>query len=141
MKKKWLLIVLGITACALLVVVMLALSHRHPLVNRENFERIEVGMHRSKVEAILGRPPGKRELEAAFRCPPGRLVRNPLVTVWVSDGALGVASKEWPGARDDEDRVWSVIVSFDADDIVQDKCISAHPLSLEPSWFRSIWPF
>src|SRR5262249_54249985 len=131
MRKKWLLAVLGaVLAVAVALGAILALSHRHPLVNRENYERIEVGMHRSEVESILGRPTWELTLRHDVK--------------WDSDRPLGVASEEWPGARDAEELEWSVYVWFNSNDLVQYKKLGAKTkpstLSALQTWLQSIWP-
>src|SRR5262249_38907063 len=106
---------------------------------RENYERIQLGMHRSEVEAVLGRPPRPRELEAAFDGLRGTYVLNPQVTIWLADRPLAVESDEWHNKYPAD--VWTVIVSFDSDGRVKDKHFGAVPLPDRPSWIQSIWPF
>jgi hypothetical protein len=132
MRKKWLSIVLGvILAAAVVVGAVLMVRPRHPLVTRENYERIEVGMHRAEVENILGRPSRELTLRHDVR--------------WDSDRPLGVASKEWPGASDNEDVDWTVYVWFKADDTVQYKHLGEKtrpPLLTQfQTWLQSLWPF
>lgn len=59
MTKRRLVWVIVAVCLALAVVLAGALVVRpHPVVNRANFERVNEGMTRAEVEAILGRLPG-----------------------------------------------------------------------------------
>jgi hypothetical protein len=57
MKKKWWIIAAAtIAGCIGLALVIPALRPPRPGVTKENFDRIEIGMTRADVEAILGEP-------------------------------------------------------------------------------------
>ena len=57
MKKKWWIIALAtIAGCIGLAFLIPALRPWRPGVTKENFDRIEIGMTRAEVEAILGPP-------------------------------------------------------------------------------------
>jgi hypothetical protein len=55
-KSRWLLLGLLIAGSVCAVVVVLTLMMRSPLT-KENFDRIQVGMTRTEVEAVFGEPP------------------------------------------------------------------------------------
>jgi len=57
MRKKWWIIAAAtIAGCVGLAFVIPALRPPRPGVTKENFDRIEIGMTRAEVEAILGPP-------------------------------------------------------------------------------------
>jgi len=97
MKKKWWIIAAAtIAACIGLAFVIPALRPWRPGVTKENFDRIEIGMTRTEVEAILGSPgraEGKRMIWSDEQTHAGVLIRI--------DEEQRVQRKTWYG---DDDR-------------------------------------
>jgi hypothetical protein len=111
-KNRWLLLGLLLACIVGVVLVVLALLPPTPGITKENFDRIEVGMTRAEVEAILGGPAngwapawGNMRLENEW-------VDNAsgdAATVNFDENNRVVGAKHWDGWPDDR-TVWQKIL-------------------------------
>jgi hypothetical protein len=86
MRRRW-FIVGGVVLLAVVTVVGQVIPRpRRPQVSREDFSRIEKGMSREEVEAIIGGPPGDYTTRYYFPPPLGsHYIRW---QTWVGDGGM-----------------------------------------------------
>ena len=105
MKRKRLFtvaaLIAGLAAALLPVPVVVSVLSPHPRINREVFDRIEIGMTRREVEVLLGAPPGDYTTGLTFA--DGASVGaipfrpDPELVMWLGDD--GVIEVHWPGGR------------------------------------------
>jgi hypothetical protein len=136
MKKKWWIIATALIAgCIGLVLGVLALLPPRPGVTKENFDRIEEGMSRAKVEEVFGGPPKK------FHAPIDKAVSYLMRDVeWQS-------AEEWESESGDaafilfdengrvERSLWD---GWPDDRTVLEKLLDRMPWREKPARFRSI---
>jgi hypothetical protein len=93
-KTRWLLIGLLLACIGGVVLVVVALLPPPPGITKENFDRIEVGMTRAEIEAILGGPANGRDPRNGLRIG---------LNAWEDDSSGDLATIDF----DEKDRVTS----------------------------------
>jgi hypothetical protein len=76
MKKRYLTVAGLVTACFCVILAVLALLPPGPRVTKTNFDRIEIGMTLSEVEAILGTDRGSRPIDTDIMLPIGHEIEE-----------------------------------------------------------------